>query len=255
MPSVHAIISPSSLNRIIECPPSLAINRGHSQDTAATREGTKAHAVAELALCERYGLPKDPASVEEAATADRMMTVCGDMYCDFISQLYDFYHCHEIHPETRVELGDYLPECWGTCDCYMVSEDAVIVVDYKYGKALVRAESNAQLRAYALGAVLASGADVKRVIYYIFQPRSVKDYSGGYPCPTGQVGSIVHEELGIKELLQWAAHAKPAIEAALSGSTEYRAGAHCAFCAGRGVCQAQKPISLEESMTLLDGLS
>ena len=47
--SGHAILSPSSAERWIHCPPSARINaEAPRTDTVYTREGTLAHAVAEL---------------------------------------------------------------------------------------------------------------------------------------------------------------------------------------------------------------
>lgn len=258
----HALVSPSSLVRTVSCTKSLKINEDyrleHGETTSeAAKEGTTAHAVAENMVNEAFGLPLQPDSVEEAKRADRAMRICGAAYRDFILRLYQGGGYTKIYTERKVDMTKYLSECWGTCDCFLVSPTKITIVDFKYGHALVKATGNFQLRAYSLGAYLSlpehERKNVTEAEYYIFQPRATTDYSKGFVKTLPTVGAISHDKLTITELKAWAADTNIKVEQALKNEGEYHTGEHCAFCAGKGNCPATK--APEIALSIADLLS
>jgi hypothetical protein len=251
----HALVSPSSLKRIVYCTKSLKINEDYllehgEQSSAAAMEGTKAHAVAENLVNLAFNIPLQEDSVKEAADADFTMKVCGQAYRDFVVRVFQGNGCTKLHTELKVDMRAYIAECWGTCDCFMVSKGSLIVVDYKYGKALVRAQKNAQLRAYSLGAYLSLPEEERRTItkvqFYIFQPRATTDYVDGFPRKLDRTGSISHDEMQVTDLIRWARAVNIRVQQALKNEGEFTAGEHCAFCAGKGTCPATRIRETEE---------
>lgn len=251
----HALVSPSSLKRTVYCTKSLKINEDYLQEhgeqsSAAALEGTKAHAVAENLVNERFGIPLQEDSVKEAADADFAMIACGQAYRDFVVRVFQGNGCRKLYTETKVDMTSLIAECWGTCDCFMVSKTSLIVVDYKYGKALVRAQKNMQLRAYSLGAYLslpeADRKNITKVQFYIFQPRASMDYDEGFPRKLETVGAISHDEMKVEDLLLWARAVNIRVSQAIRNEGEFKAGEHCAFCAGKGTCPATRIREVEE---------
>lgn len=251
----HALVSPSSLKRIISCTKSLKINEDyrleHGEETsAAAAEGTKAHAVAENLVNQHFNLPLQEDSVKEAADADFAMKACGRAYLDFVIRLYQGGGYKAIRTERKVDMRKYITECWGTCDCFMVSKDSLAIVDYKYGHALVDAKGNTQLRAYALGAYLSLPEKLQpyitRVSFFIFQPRATTDYSGGFPRKLETVGAISHDDMDVKDLIDWAKAINVKVEQAVKNEGSFSAGEHCAFCAGKGTCPLTRTVEPSE---------
>lgn len=247
----HALVSPSSLKRITACTKSLKINEDYrlehgDESTPAALEGTKAHAVAENLVNDLFHLPLQEDSVKETEDADEAMIACGKAYRDFVSKLFQGGKYLAIRTERKVDMRQYISECWGTCDCFMVSSHELTVVDYKYGKALVDAKDNSQLKAYALGAYLALPERlkpyIKKVSFFIFQPRASMDYSSGYPRKLETVGSISRDEMKVADLLAWAKEVNKSVNLAIKNEGEYKTGEHCAFCAGKGTCPLTKQI-------------
>lgn len=254
-------MSPSSLCRIISCTPSLKINEDYRLEhgettTAAALEGTKAHAVAENLVNEYFNIPLQPDSVAEAADADAAMIACGKAYRDFVVKLFQGGNYLTIRTEKQVDMRKYISECWGTCDCFLISRDTLTVVDYKYGHALVQAEGNNQLKAYALGAYLLLPerlqSMITRVSFFIFQPRATMEYSSGFPRKLETMGAISHSEMSSAELVSWAKEVNVKVEQALKNEGEYKTGEHCAFCAGKGTCPKTKKV--EEPSTSKESL-
>ena len=240
---MHAMLSPSSADRWIHCPPSALLNSaGGSHDTVFTREGTLAHAVAELKARKRFLAlgPRKYASEMKKLRADELWQEEMDGYTDaYIRALDEIYGAFEAPPhvavEQVVEFGDYVPDGFGTADCLMIGGRALHIVDFKYGKGVpVSADDNPQLLLYALGALLAYEAiyDIDDVRMTIVQPRVTEE------AHTFTVRA--------DELLAWAETVvKPAAELAAAGEGEFREGDWCRFCAVRGHCRARANANLQ----------
>ena len=238
----HAILSPSSAARWINCPPSARINAEAPQtDTVYTREGTLAHAVAELKARRVFikGIgPKRFKAEFDKLKADELWQDEMDGYTnDYVTALMDLAATYDTPPhvalEQRVDFTEYVPEGYGTADCIMIGprngEDVLCVVDFKYGKGVpVSAKENPQMMLYALGALLdyAPIYDIRAVSMTIIQPR-VRAEPDEWLIPA-------------ERLWQWAETVvKPAAAMAAEGKGEFAEGDWCRFCAIRGSCRAR----------------
>ena len=136
--------------------------------------------------------------------------------------------------EQHLDFSRWVPEGFGTGDCLIVSDDTLVIIDYKYGLGvLVEAEKNPQMMCYALGALeLFDGIyDIKNVEMTIFQPRR------------DNVSTYV---ISKNDLLSWAEEVlRPVAELAAKGEGEYRAGDHCRFCKIKATCRKRAEYNLE----------
>ena len=248
MAGEHAVLSPSSAERWISCPASVQLAAKYKReetDSIFAREGTAAHALAELhgRLAFEY-ISED----EFTAGVVRWESEFGDVfgaptnsdreemfesareYVSLIQNLLSRYKNASVHFEERLATG--VPQSWGTSDAVIVSPLAVHIVDFKYGKGVrVEAAGNPQLRLYAAGALDAYGdllGDTEIVALTVHQPRL-------YHTDT--------EELTPDELRAWredvvipaAKLALGPVEKAPFGPSE----AACRWCPLAGACRAR----------------
>lgn len=155
-PKAHAWVGPSSIARVLACPPSARFSEQFpdtESDFAA--EGTEAHELCEYlvrkALGEKVRNPKKKLKFYNAE-----MQECAEGYAAYIMELYETakQNCTttEIMLEQRVDVSEYIPECFGTADCIIVADGTMTISDYKHGMGIkVEATDNPQLKTYALG--------------------------------------------------------------------------------------------------------
>nr|DAR90283.1 MAG TPA: Protein of unknown function (DUF2800) [Caudoviricetes sp.] len=243
-PSAHAALGPSSAHRWMACPGAPAAerearSRGLVDDSSspAAREGTAAHAVAELEL--RRRVLDEPVAAEVAGwheTYDvdyewQVMVTETRPYVDYVEACY--LAALEVDPagaqlwlESRVEP---VPgRVWGTADATIIGDGRVHVVDLKYGRGVrVEAIGNPQLRCYMLGALdVASMLEpVAECVGTIVQPRH-KD--GGH---------ISSEALLTEELQAWGARLLEAVAATDAPDAPRVPGdSQCRWCAAQAIC-------------------
>ena len=232
------MLSPSSAARWIHCPPSAKINaEAGSRDTVFTREGTLAHALAELKARKQFmtGLgPKKYQAAHVKLEADELwqaeMDGHTDRYLEVLKDLYaEFPEPPHVAVEQRVDFSEWVPGGFGTADCVMVGGGTLHVIDFKYGKGVpVSAEVNPQMMLYALGALRAYDLiyDLDTVVMTIIQPRLSADPDTW--------------ETTVDDLTAWAADVvKPAAALAAKGEGEFAEGEWCRFCAIRATCRAR----------------
>lgn len=213
----HALLSASSAQRWLACTPSAVASEAYpSQETEYTREGTLAHETAE-AILRGEPIPKG---------ADAEMIRYADEYRDYINGLVTTDHAVMLS-EQRVDFSTWVPDGFGTCDCILIQDDTLTIVDYKYGVGVpVSAVHNPQMRLYALGAMSEYGFayEIKTIETHIFQPR---------------IGNISTDTINATALLEWADDVlAPRAKLAAVGAGTYQAGAHCQFCPHAGRCRA-----------------
>lgn len=220
----HALLSASSSSRWLACPPSAVANEAYpNQDTAFTQEGTTAHEVAEviararLAGITEFDYPK-------GATPE--MLGCAVEYADYIEEQKKSNDA-TVLLEQRVDFSAWVPHGFGTCDCLIIQDDTLTVIDYKYGQGVtVSATDNPQLKLYALGAMYEYGEvlGITKVEMHIFQPR---------------LNNISTDSISVDDLYEWANKTvKPTAEKAMNGKGKYSPGEHCRFCQHAGKCRA-----------------
>ena len=239
MPGQHATLSPSSAKRFLSCPPSARLNakllaRFGEQSSPFAEEGTKAHALSELKLRHETGEYNDfrfKTLKEALGDIPNDMEMYTDRYVDEVLERY--YAAKRLCPdaqllvEQKLSMDKWVPECFGTSDAVIVSDQILIVIDLKYGKGVpVMAEENPQARLYALGALNEYGAlyGFSQVRTVIVQPR---------------LESTTEETIGKDDLLAWGEEIKPVAEQAWRGEGEFHTGDHCRFCAARAICAAR----------------
>lgn len=236
-PRKHAILSASSANRWLACPPSALLNAELPETTSdAAEEGTAAHALAEHKLLKALGMKTRRPRKNKWHDAD--MDEHTNDYAEFVLEtLRDCQTvCPSAHPmiEQQLDFSKWVPDGFGTGDCVIVSEPDLWVIDFKYGKGVeVNSEGNPQMMLYALGAIDIYSAlyDVEGVNMAIFQPR---------------LGSISIAHMTRAELETWAEQTlKPTAELAISGGGEYAAGKWCQFCKIGATCRARAEKNLE----------
>ena len=228
----HALLSASSAHRWLSCPPSAVAAEAYpDQDTEFTREGTLAHEVAEK-VARRY-VKGEAAPEQYADDVTTEMLACAIEYAEYILEQLKSPDA-VVLLEQRVDFSPWVPEGFGTCDCIIIQDDTLTIIDYKYGQGVaVSAVDNPQMKLYALGALNDYGfaCDVTKVEMHIFQPR---------------LDSISDDSLAVEELLKWAdLTVKPTAVKAFKGKGNYNAGEHCRFCQHAGRCRKLKTVCTE----------
>ena len=274
MPTTHAILAPSAAKRWMTCAPSARLEaQVPSKDTSYTKEGTIAHSMAETIL--RICLDQDTAPIDDFADkfqlsygsvrktggkmaplymelADHvdeaaaegldpweMLSTVLDYYCRPVFD--DFLQARAQDPEAillveqKLNLGEYIPEGFGSSDAVLIYGSTLAVYDLKYGKGVkVSARENPQMMCYALGAILGPGElyDLHEVKMTIIQPRLqwISTYESTY-----------------WDLLKWATEElRPAAVLAYQGGGDFVPGDHCRFCnvAPRCKALAEKALTL-----------
>jgi hypothetical protein len=174
--STHAQLSPSSADRWMVCPGSVALNAGlPDTSSAAADEGTAAHWLGEQILNGADG------TTLVGAKAENGVTVTADMLTDvlkYTSYVQDVVKATggTLLVEQRLPIGHLTGEdgAHGTSDTVILAGHELIVIDLKFGQGVrVDAERNRQLRIYALGALEQYGLafDFTQVRMVIHQPR------------------------------------------------------------------------------------
>lgn len=254
----HALLSPSSASRWLECPPSARLEE-QMEDTAgrAAFEGTIAHAIVEILLLLELGriskkeykarldlLKKEKFSItiykpdgttevvqdEEPAFNEEMMDHAHD-YVTIVMQQYQEalqkVPSSRIYPEQKFDISVYVPDSFGTCDTPIVSEPVLYIFDLKYGKGVpVSSENNRQMMLYALGAYLEFSRyyEIEEVHMTIVQPR---------------IDNTSTAVISVEDLLRWAEKVlRPTAQLAFEGKGEFNPGKHCQFCRVRPTCRA-----------------
>ena len=230
------------------------------KDTAYTREGTIAHAMAETMLL--HLLSKDKEIVPEysdfmLSCEARLMHQINDCnedgldwkemaetvyehYCRLVYEAYLGAKLQdpeaELLIEAKLKLSEFIPEGFGSSDAVLIYGDTLEVFDLKYGKGVkVDAEENAQMMCYALGAYLGPGElyELNKVRMTIIQPRLRHESSWQLP---------------VYALINWAElELRPAAKQAFEGKGEQVPGDHCRFCKVAAKCKALAAHTLEVS--------
>ena len=153
----HALLSTSSSERWINCPPSAKENAGGNTGGFYAQQGTDAHALCEYKVNKALGhRVRDP--TEELEYFDEEMAEHTDAYCEFVMEQIEMAKqtCQDplVLVEQRLDFTRWVADSFGTTDCVIVADGTMTVIDFKYGLGiLVESEKNSQMRMYALGAL------------------------------------------------------------------------------------------------------
>ena len=243
----HALLGPSNAYQWAACPPSARLSEGlPDTGSEAAKEGTLAHELAELKLRNYFhsvdfGKRKLAAAVkklkENPLWNDEMMGYTDD-YMDYVkAAALSFPAEPTVAIEKKVDISEYVPECFGTADCLLIGGGVIHVIDFKYGKSpsgRVEAENNLQMQLYALGAWTASRMlyRVDRIRMSIVQPR----------LPDG----ITEWEIPLEKLLETGEWIRERAQLAWKGEGEYHPDEKtCRFCRAKGRCRARAEKNIE----------
>lgn len=214
----HALLSASSSSRWLKCPPSaMAAELYPATDTEYTREGTKAHEVAEaIASGRELDVTADPEITTE-------MIRCAQGYADYIQELITDPDA-VVLLEQRLDFSPWVPGGFGTGDGIILQGSRLDVVDYKYGAGVaVSAVDNSQMRLYGLGALNDFGDiyGIEEIAMHIYQPR---------------MNNVSVDVLRADDLRAWGEEIKPIAALAAEGKGDFCSGEHCRFCPHAGSC-------------------
>ncbi len=237
-PKGHAILSASSSDRWLHCPPSARLCESYDDkgsDYAA--EGTDAHALCEYKLRRALGMEAtDP--TENLSWFNEEMSDCANGYAAYVLEQVEAAKQSCADPvvliEQRVDFSRWVESGFGTADCIIIADGTLQVIDYKHGLGvLVDATENPQMQCYALGALeLFDGIyDIDTVRMTIYQPR--RDNVSTY-------------ELSKNELYRWADEVlKPTADLAFAGDGNFLCGEWCGFCKAKHDCRARADANME----------
>lgn len=244
----HAILSPSSAKRWINCTPSaLLAEEAGSKSSVYAEEGTLAHEIAEYALTKYLEGEYDPIIDDAVPLKNEHLEnpLFGvDMadyirsYCEFvIGEGYEMQKqdgSNKMYLERRVDITDFAPDSFGSVDVTLVSDKTIHIIDLKYGTGVkVYADMNEQMLMYALGTLKSLETDhIEKIRMTIAQVRL--DHYDTF-------------EMSNKDLLAWADKVlKPAAKMAIQGVGKQVIGSWCGFCPVKAQCRAQRDAILAD---------
>lgn len=244
--SEHAILSASSAEKWLHCPPSAQLEANYPDEQSEyAAEGTLAHKIAELKLRKRFITPMGDKSYKAALkklTADPLyqpeMDDCTNTYIETIAGIAGQYVSPYITAEKTVDYSSYAPKGFGTADCIIIADNTLHVVDYKHGKGIpVSAEDNPQMKLYALGAL-----DYYSTIYHITTVKMT--------IVQPRLDNISEYGMSLYDLVTWGMDVvRPAAQQAYDGEGEFCPGPWCSshFCKARHTCgaRAQKALAVD----------
>lgn len=238
----HAVLSPSSSERWLNCTPSARLAEAAGSKTSEyAEEGTTAHELAEYALkswidgtfypeCEEMPVPDEIA--KNKYFSEGMRDAVGE-YVNFV--VGEFYEMEKgplggsvaTYLEEKIDISKFAPESFGSSDVTLISPSILHIIDLKYGKGVRVPAESPQFKMYALGALAKfNNGSIKYVRMSVGQPR-LHHYD-----------TI---EMEVEDLLDWAEKVlKPKAKKAFKGEGKQVVGSWCQFCPVKATCRAQK---------------
>ena len=236
-PKGHAILSASSSDRWLHCPPSARLCETYEDkgsDYAA--EGTDAHELCEYKLKRALGMDASD-STENLTWYNEEMEDCANGYAAYILEMVEAAKESCADPkvliEQRVDFSRWVEQGFGTADCIIIADGTLRICDYKHGLGvLVDATDNPQMKCYALGALelFDDIYDIDNVSMTIYQPRRQ---------------NISTFEISKDALYKWADEVlKPTADLAFAGDGNFLCGEWCGFCKAKHECRARAEANL-----------
>ena len=238
----HAILSPSSSERWLNCTPSARLaDAAGSKTSEYAEEGTTAHELAEHVLgcwtdgtflpeCEEIPVPENIASNKYYSEE---MKEAISHYVNFVTG--EFYEMQKgpfggpvtMRLEEKLDISGYAPESFGSADVSLVSEQILHIIDLKYGKGVKVPAESPQFKMYALGALAKfNKGGIKYVRMSVAQPR---------------LNHFDTVSVRVEDLLQWGMDVlRPKAKLAYEGKGEQVVGSWCQFCPVKATCRAQR---------------
>ena len=234
----HARLGASGAHRWMKCPGSVRMAEGLAERTSSyAQEGSTAHAVAEECLKQEKDADELLGGEVEGVLVTEEMANAVQRYLDYVRERSG--GCELLVEQTfNLEKLDPPEPMFGTADAAFLKDGKFTVVDYKHGAGVaVDIEGgNAQLRYYALAALLTLGYSADEIEMVIVQPRARhKD------------GPIRSETIRASELKEWAEVLMSAAWATLEFDPPLAAGDWCRWCPASAACPELKNQALRSA--------
>lgn len=234
----HAVLSASSSDRWIHCPPSVRLSEGFKDEGSSyALEGTCAHALAEYKLRKALGYPAEDPTGDLDYYNEEMEEATEGYVAYVLEQVEDAKQtCTDpvVLVEQRVDFSRWVKQGFGTADALIIADGTLRIIDLKYGLGVeVSAERNPQMACYSLGALelFDDIYDIDTVSMTIYQPRRQ---------------NISQWQTLKADLLHWADETlKPAAEQAWDGKGEFSCGQWCRFCKAKTICRKRAEENLK----------
>ena len=133
----HALLSASSSDRWIHCPPSARLSETYEDkgsDYAA--EGTDAHSLCEYKLKKALGMEADDPT-EHLSWFNQEMDDHATGYAAYVLEQVEAAKesCSDpvVLIEQRVDFSRWVEEGFGTADCIVIADGTLQIIDFKYG--------------------------------------------------------------------------------------------------------------------------
>lgn len=227
----HAKLSASSSERWLVCPGSVTMESSYPDVTSIyAEEGTRAHELAEKAI-----LSSTPPL---QLTDDAEMAKFVQEYIEYIDTLKTL--TSTIYIEERVSYEHITKDGFGTCDCAIIDDEHIHIIDLKYGRGVaVSAEENTQLMLYALGFIHSKKlTNITTITLHIVQPR---------------IGNYSSYSLTYEELRKFEDFARKQALLALQPNAPLVAGEkQCKWCKAKADCHVLKSYVEDALLSNLD---
>jgi len=248
MSAIHSALSPSSAERWIACPGSIALSATvpKKPSSPAAAEGTACHTLSEsLVTGEATEADLRKRVGQTMKTWDGFLVTITDemvdgavLYDNTIKALVAEFQGGKIvaKPEVKVVASSIDPEVRGTADyaIYQVKR-RLMVIDFKYGKKAVNPVENKQLGIYLVGVMdsLAKSDDFDELELIVVQPRAG--------------GKAVRRWVVPKEwVAQFRKDMRAAVAATRVKNARLSAGNWCFFCPVKGVKRVDGSLACPE---------
>ena len=137
--SAHALLSPSSAHRWLNCTPAPRLEATLPERTSEyAQEGTLAHSVCEISAKKKFKkvkaaeYNKEIKKLKKRELWDDEMLHTAETYVEHLSErAMGFENEPYVTFEVKVDISDYVPEAFGRCDCVMFGGETLIITDRK----------------------------------------------------------------------------------------------------------------------------